>query len=260
MMNKIKTYQQYQKANQKLKDKGKIKYRNNFLMKNDIEELINDNKIYLYEADDVLIIFKEERDHELLYFSSIHDSFKIPQRDKASKLEYIYRGEYDSNLINNIINQDFKILANTQEMYRSPCEFENKKIGQYNLEQAEIEDFDEINAIWSGTLDPILNPLPDKDEFSNKLSSIYKLVDKNEILACTVVEEKGNNLLIEHFSSKKELIGKGMGQILINEIFNKYQERKISLWVDLENKRAINFYKKNGFKTSAKKSIVFIRR
>ncbi len=66
------------------------------------------------------------------------------------------------------------------------------------------------------------------------------------------IDLKGENVgEIHELSVKKEYWGKGFGDFLLREVLKHFKEKglkKASLWVGEKNKRAIDFYKKHGFK------------
>ena len=89
---------------------------------------------------------------------------------------------------------------------------------------------------------------PDYKESSNPYEKIYGYYDK-EILGFISISIIYERCEINYIAVKEEYRRKGIAQKLFDYINHNFQN--ISLEVRKDNEKAINFYKKNGFKIVA---------
>ncbi|SNZ09201.1 Acetyltransferase (GNAT) family protein [Persephonella hydrogeniphila] len=67
---------------------------------------------------------------------------------------------------------------------------------------------------------------------------------------------------IHELSLKKDYWGKGLGDYLLKEVLNHFKKtglKTAALWVGEKNKRAIDFYRKHGFKETGKSIYGWLR-
>jgi ribosomal protein S18 acetylase RimI-like enzyme len=67
---------------------------------------------------------------------------------------------------------------------------------------------------------------------------------------------------IHELSVKKDFWGKGLGDLLLKEVLKHFKERGLktaALWVGEKNQRAIDFYKKHGFRETGKSIYGWLR-
>ncbi len=101
---------------------------------------------------------------------------------------------------------------------------------------------------------PILNKSDFQEIWSDIFSRLHLWKDGEEILGLAVVT-KGTHRIkhiayIETLAINQSLNGKGLGTIFFKKIINSLAEEgitKIELGVEIDNNRAISFYKKLGF-------------
>lgn len=108
----------------------------------------------------------------------------------------------------------------------------------------------------------------DIKNYSDKLfkfaETFFLINERNEDIGmCSIyINDDTNKILyISTISVKKEYLSNGLGQVLLNHIFeikNKYKMNYIKLEVNKNNNQAIRFYKKNRFTIFEEKLYSFI--
>jgi ribosomal protein S18 acetylase RimI-like enzyme len=131
---------------------------------------------------------------------------------------------------------------------------------QIELKKAEAKDFDQTYAIlMSEDVNRFMNyPVLSKDDFQEIWLEIFPRLhlwkDNDEIIGLAVIT-KGTYRVkhiayIDKLAISQNARGKGLGTIFFSKIINSLAQAgfiKIELGVEVDNDRAISFYKKLGF-------------
>ncbi|MDD3383399.1 MAG: ribosomal protein S18-alanine N-acetyltransferase [Bacilli bacterium] len=110
----------------------------------------------------------------------------------------------------------------------------------------EIED-QVYKVPWTNTM--FLNEI-----ISNKFAYLFVLENNNEIIGYSGVWIVADTATITKVTVSKEYQGKGLGDILIEDLINRVKSVKcayVSLEVRVSNTKAFNLYKKYAFKQVA---------
>jgi len=101
---------------------------------------------------------------------------------------------------------------------------------------------------------PIYYKLLDLAGFLNDpMYIIYKCVLKNVIIGYVIIEICSNSRIhIMSIAISNEYRRRGFGSNILMFLRNKFENYTISLYVQVENKQAVQFYVKNGFKIKKK--------
>lgn len=255
MLEKICSFEQYQTKLKDYRKRHRIKYFNNFLMKNDIQNLIDEKKLYYVKHDKSFSVLEKNNNSYILHFftESVLPSFYDIQVE--IRFNYVSKQNIDDNFIKEIENSGFKLLSRNLEMKRSKKETQIDRFENYIFREVETEEISALRFIWTSSLNTDVNPIPDMKKYKD---SIYVLEYKNELVGGVQIVKQGRFLMIEHFAIAKAHRKMGLGQIMLEKLFYYYNHEDWMLWVQEENINAINFYKKNGFTFSQKVSYQFV--
>jgi ribosomal protein S18 acetylase RimI-like enzyme len=128
------------------------------------------------------------------------------------------------------------------------------------IEKATTQDFDKVyNILMHPKVNPFMNyPVLEKPAFeeiwAGILDRLHLWKEDGEILGLAVITKgtyRVNHIAyIDKLAINQSLARKGLGMIFFSEIIDQLTKEnisKIELGVEVDNKRAINFYKKLGF-------------
>ena len=103
----------------------------------------------------------------------------------------------------------------------------------------------------------------DFNDYEVNGGKFFLVEDNNAIIGTIAVINKGDYGILKRMYIKKEYRGKGIAKLLLDKIikFSKNRFKRIELTTTRQMKRALSFYKKNGFKIIKKSpnSIKFSR-
>ena len=128
------------------------------------------------------------------------------------------------------------------------------------------EDYDELNNFWY--LTDMGNP--ERGDSSDTISRTLQLGGKllileskssRQICGSSWMTYDGRRILLHHFGILPECQGKGLSKILLKESlqFIKSKNAQVKLEVHSTNFKAINLYKKFGFKHLGEYNVYIIR-
>lgn len=260
-MKQVKSFDEYNSTFKNFRKNNKIKYSNNLLMKKDIEDLTSQGNLYVDKSEDSLTYFVKEKHHYQLYFSSASDQLRLPKLEKNVKFDYVTREKEPQRLplIQNLIEDDWTLIANNIEMFIKSDIIVEKELFNYKLEKAKQSEIDAIQTLWLDALNEASNEIPSLKDLSENHQSILLLKKDNNIVGGAYIKQLGNRYFLEHVAIDKIHRGKGLGQILLLNILAYLHGKNIFLWVDKNNTSAVNLYKKNGFKETNKKSLQLLK-
>ena len=127
-------------------------------------------------------------------------------------------------------------------------------------------DYNEVNALWEEVKLAKKERRDDKKIISDTIKNggqLILLIDKKSetIIGASWLTTDYRRIYLHHFAIKTEFQGKGYSHILVKESlkFAKKRKMQIKLEVRTNNYKAINLYKKNGFKNLGDYDIYIIR-
>ena len=135
---------------------------------------------------------------------------------------------------------------------------------KYSKNKSNFKDIQEHLKRCDNLFEPNLSSYVDLDKYSIKLAKLavrYEFFEKTSLIGLIAVYQNLSDVYISNFSIEKNYLGKGLSKILMDAfILDSTVEnlKRVSLEVNKENKRAINFYTKNGFGVEQKKNDLII--
>jgi len=140
------------------------------------------------------------------------------------------------------------------------------------ITKAEEKDFDRVyNILMHKDVNPFMDyPILEKSEFKIIWAEIFSRLnlwkDGEEILGLVVITRGTYRIKhvahVDKLAINQSLRSKGLGTIFFNEIINSLAKegiKKIELVVEVDNARAISFYKKLGFEIEGTRKKLFNR-
>ncbi len=125
------------------------------------------------------------------------------------------------------------------------------------LQKAESEDLSEVYAFFTKFFDKDFLFLCSLDELNDKETHIYVYKENAKIKGALFFRFYLNTAFLEFIAVEKDLKFKNVAWALMNILFMQ-ECKNFKLFVNENNHKAINFYKRSGFNFSAT-SLIFLR-
>lgn len=203
------------------------------------------NKVYWFEHS----WYNEQGIHE-------YDSLNELLNEVEIKFRKSSENEVDSGL-------DIHIYKYKKPNYNITCDqfyeyiYTQEEIYNYKLEKASINDLDKLKSYKLKTIIDFSKDLSDKEKnkinnYIDKTISLYinqyrMIVYNNKIIGCVLIRKIEEGNLLDEVYIEKDYRNKKIGSSIIKNCINNSNEN-IYLWVYKENNKAINLYKRLGFK------------
>ncbi|CAN0460382.1 unnamed protein product, partial [Hapterophycus canaliculatus] len=129
------------------------------------------------------------------------------------------------------------------DLYKS---FENEAFDK--IKNPKGLDFEEIQKLLESNFDVYSKFTPSIDELKSFSDTTYIIKENNKIVAFAICQNTGNTAELRFLLVLKEQRGSGYGSLLMKYLSFDKDINRLLLWVNIENKIAINLYKKMGFK------------
>lgn len=251
----------------KLVQQNKQKNMNCYLMPNEINELINKEKLYYIQNNSTLqIIIKHDRYYNVSFYSTenfefisfnnnlpiitdIPYSIKIPDKTK--------------NFVQALQEQGFKLNCESSRMSKKDTSPITSKTNiSCNITNIKEKDIDKVYEIWENNFDYLTDLLYSKNEIYEHKNDIYVCKDDNEnILGAMEIVLNGNTGWIQKIAIENNSKGKGLGTIMENFYINKCKTLGINnllLYTINDNISAQNFHQKFGFNFDGKHNCQYL--
>lgn len=264
MLIAISNFAQYKEINKLARSKGKSLVNNNFMLPNQVKELIAEGRLF-YATDEKTTLFYVERDSyfELLITGIESEVLPLVDTGKPTKFEYTGRGsEQDLEEIRRLMtNNGFELLAENFEMSRRNNQpYEQVVVDPLlDIRILQADEIPQVISIWNASLDARINPLPDQDAISSHPDSYFTIHYADKIVGAWASKEQGKRVTIEHIAVTPSMRGRGIGTQAIGLWVEKNGSKDLYLWVESNNQAAIHIYNKFGFEPTGKKAIQFIK-
>lgn len=235
-------------------------FTNFFMSKEEAENHIKVGNFYYVDDEDFLLLIRDMNSHYIINFYLKDykncDSFwkKIESLNKTVVFEIAYKLE-NEELIN-----EFCEIANKHDFAKkidrvklSRAINEAKVNLDYNddivFNIANINEFNHICDLLNTSFDKFIGCVPTQAYLQNDIANKNVMIaSKNNNLIGTIrFAEKNNEITIKHLAIKSEYQGHKIGKMLVAELINKNQNKKMSVWTGKENVQAIKVYQSNGF-------------
>ncbi|CAK7063351.1 GNAT family N-acetyltransferase [Tissierella sp.] len=230
---------------------------NAFFTTDDLRTMIEKENVSIKILEDIIIILIEEECLIRLYFyANSLESFNhiqniIPKYlDKPIIADIIGKDIGLEQITNKLKELNFYNYGKFIRMNRLLEKCDESNIS--NVEVATLEQVDEIKDILYKELDVYSSHLPSKDELYRAVENkeITIIMEQKKIIGLVYFKELGKKLIYWHILFvHEEFRGKGISDNLIKNKFGKLQsDMTCQLWVDTDNKYAINKHSNYGFK------------
>lgn len=262
LLKKIDNIEAYKKIQKNARQKGKPPINNNFLLPEAIHRHIREGKLF-YTADDnsTLLYIEQPNDYQLFITGNHVKTLPLIDRDKAIRCEFVLRGEQDNSISQILESHGFTLFARNIEMTRTPGPLNRaiKRDPHLTIAPLNIDDIEQVYAIWQDSLDERINPLPEKETIREQLEHYYTIHYKDDIIGGMASTTKGRRSSVEHIAIQPSMRGRGLGSQLIATWVIQNSENNLYLWVEETNRRAIHIYQKCGFEKTGKTSVQYIK-
>lgn len=234
---------------------------NNFLSEDDLKLEIQNKNLYYFAWNGGLLIFRDRRTHYILnyYINDINEKLQF-DFDKDVVVEIVLRAN-DEKAKEAL---DFFESKGMKEYLRRIRLIKSEEISIPIINKIEIckeIDYEEISEILRENFDKYSGCIPTKEALLKDIKNENIYVYKNEKVEGVLRVSKNNmSSEIKHLVVKEEARRKKIAQSLVLKYFEDVNAKRKTVWTGLENKIAINFYEKMGYKIDKYNSIVLIKR
>lgn len=256
-MNRIKNYDEYKEITGLYRKKSK--YSNVFFLKAQVQNLIDEKKLYyIVQEENLFLIEKETGFGRLFYYITNEEIHRKIPFSEDMVIEYVYKNEEDQKKTTEI--ECMKQLGFVLGRSSFRMMLKSGEVFDMGLEPAEqdtvicfagISDAEKIDHLLRDNFDPLYAYLPDK-------SRLLEMINEREILAAKVNGEMAGVLCLEFMHGNMQLWqiaidrkyrGRGLGTWLVNEYHHIYKKLADTflLWVDAENDAAQKMYRSAGY-------------
>lgn len=102
----------------------------------------------------------------------------------------------------------------------------------------------EAQILQADDFPPLKRPV---ESFLTSKTDFYGFYKAQELAAVIEIDYSGNNTHLQSLVVQPKFFRQGIGQQLINFVFNEYTSKTFSVETGLANEPAVNLYKKLGF-------------
>lgn len=238
---------------------------NNYMFPDEVRILISEGRLYsCHDAENCYIILKNPGNVKRVYYY-INDFFLIPEffGQDSWVTEILFRGS------KGVPNAEIEFFRKTsfevnlrRDQYSAllssipPCDPEYARSFQDAVKAVEL--FNSSFDIYSGDFIPRENT---QELFDNgSLLCVYS--DDGVLKGCLHMTLNGKNAWVSHLVVNSQYRGKGIASRLMDMFMFRASElgaKRVMLWVQHENEKAISLYEKYGFKYMNKSTISLVK-
>lgn len=266
-MKKINSFDEYIEIT-KQAQAMQMKNFNCYLMPDEINLLIQNEKLFYLRNDSTLEIIAKHGRYFKVYFYGTEGFSFIESQDFSmpiiTDITYSFdMKEKDMCLKKKLEKMGFAVNATSSRMSSHNFEFKLPKI-DYNLEKLSLDEVVEVLKIWEENFNPIKNLIYTEEEIVQNKDSIFVLKSKEGLVVGAMeIVLNSRSGMIQHIAIKKEFHHKGLGSCL--EVFyiklcKSLGIQTLLLYTIDSNLNAQNFHKKFGFEFDGKHNIQMIYR
>lgn len=245
------------------------KLTNCYLMGQSLEILIEDGRLLLFEENkDGNTVILENRDefYRCYYFIQEDVSTEELNLDKRAVIEFPY-SENMKTLVEKhepyIEKLGFHLGRKSGRMEALPMNLTLPDTEHIIIEKAEYGDIDRIMEIIRAEFVDLYAFFPEKEELLSKLGKGLLFVhrsDSGEIDGIINGNIEKRSLELSHIAVTEEGRGKNIGPALLKSLIQANLSNVTSMfqWVDMENRHAVNMYRKFGYEFSLRRANEYI--
>lgn len=242
---------------------------NDYIQK-DAEDLISAGKLYIDEYNDNLFIFvNKEIGQRLYYYINNLDEYADFANIKNLVIEILFRGNVPEELVNYFISCGFRtnlIRDQYAAIYKdlSGC---HSLVTGINIRNADsLEEVSTACMLFNESFDHLSGDFISESDYGDLLhrkSIIIALdADTNQFLGALHVKKEGKVIVLGHVAVVEFARGRGVGRALVDAFVDSNMDTdktRYQLWVQRQNKAAVNMYLNKGFKYVNKSTISLIK-
>lgn len=266
-MRTLSDYNEYLCIVEKYNKKGC--FSNDYIQK-EAEKLILVNKLYVEEYIDNLFLFVDKGIGKRVYYY-INNLAELPDfiQYKNLVVEILFRGEVPEELVNYFSHCGFRVnlirdqyAAMYKDIFSNISLIQGVKVNVANS----MADVIEACSLFNKSFDHLSGDFISEDEYESLLkeNSIIIALDANtnQFLGALHVKMEGKVVVLGHVAVVENARGRGVGKALVDTFveWNKDTDKtRYQLWVQRQNKSAVNMYLNKGFKYVNKSTISLIK-
>ncbi len=266
-MRTLSDYNEYLCIVEKYNKKGC--FSNDYIQK-EAEKLILVNKLYVEEYIDNLFLFVDKGIGKRVYYY-INNLAELPDfiQYKNLVVEILFRGEVPEELVNYFSHCGFRVnlirdqyAAMYKDIFSNISLIQGVKVNVANS----MADVIEACSLFNKSFDHLSGDFISEDEYESLLkeNSIIIALDANtnQFLGALHVRMEGKVVVLGHVAVVENARGRGVGKALVDTFveWNKDTDKtRYQLWVQRQNKTAVNMYLNKGFKYVNKSTISLIK-
>lgn len=246
----------------------KFRNRNKVVISNYLyQNFLNKKIIASFDIKGILFfIYDAEYKFYKMYFMVLSHNYLKYLLEKTVlntpiSLEIIYKKETKDNKLEEALKEyGFSELSTLKRMSMLSNEWIHAP--QKDIKYCEISDLENIKKVFRFKFNKYTDSLPSTDEIFNAINnqSIIKLEEGKETIGFLWFENKSVVSEIKYIYIAEEHRGEKFSIKLMNQYFYLTKDiKKKQLWVIIDNNKAINLYKKFGYKYENLKNKIFIR-
>ena len=244
-------------------------FSNDYIQK-EAEKLILVNKLYVEEYTDNLFLFVDKGIGKRVYYY-INNLAELPDFTQYKNLviEILFRGEVPEELVNYFSHCGFRVnlirdqyAAMYKDVFSNISLIQGVKVNVANS----MSDVIEACSLFNKSFDHLSGDFISEDEYESLLkeNSIIIALDANtnQFLGALHVKMEGKVVVLGHVAVVENARGRGVGKALVDTFveWNKDTDKtRYQLWVQRQNKAAVNMYLNKGFKYVNKSTISLIK-
>lgn len=235
----------------RVKDKLGRVVSNYTIFPQEAQKWIDSGSLFYSElTNGIYLIHEGSRVNEIFFFSDCYDSVtaalnEIEVTNKKPSVMEIIRKDFESPMRIN----PFMVL---NRMSSTSIPF-YKESGSFAPVLATIDDISEIENILLNNFSPVAERIPTKTELESFLSNsessgVYIVRGKDKINGLLIYSKDPSTIHLRYWWTDSGKRGLGIGSSLLNQFFKKAEGcKRMILWVNTENKNAIDKYSHYGF-------------
>ncbi|MBD5310874.1 MAG: GNAT family N-acetyltransferase [Bacteroides sp.] len=239
---------------------------NNYMLPTEVTELLADGKISECHDDNNCYLLVEKPGNVLRLYFILNDLSTVPmlECDKPIVSEILFRGSVGEpkNEIKFLEKAGFFINLR-RDQYSAVFQLSgNEVISEY---PHSVRDAEEAINLFNSTFDIYSGdfiPPEAAEEFLNQRSLLCAYDDNGCLVGSLHINIIGKNAWISHLVVKDRFRGQGVANKLMNMFIyeaKSHNVRRLMLWVQHRNEKAILLYKKYGFSYTNKSTISLIK-
>ena len=224
---------------------------NNFLMINDYNLYLKEQSLFYEKTENNLFLIRCVEDISYVYFYiNKFEDIKLPNNSVIEIVEP-----------NNEIIEYFCKLGFVEVNKREEMQLINQTSDDDEFDFCKTEELEKVRRIIKDNFDRFYGNIPSLDEL--KLENVLVSRDNEDnitgLLHFKTIKSISSILHIAVIDKNR---GNGIGSKILSGYINHEKDkcREFRLWVNSDNKKAIDFYKKNGYDFSNRKSVVLVKK